>query len=170
MGMFDTVYTELTCPFCGHEYKYSPPSYENAKATLDSYRKRLEQDAKEPRSKFSDFQFFGKTPAEIQLQIEASNSDGAIQEHVHRKDWGLAEVQTKDWECSLESYFVGDLVDYARYGHYFIPSMIWCKGCCVDKNGQPNGHVSVWIEMDNHIIKNVLTKNPETDEPERETW
>ncbi len=170
MGMFDSVYTELTCPFCGYQYKYTPPSYAEAKKSLDKYHDNLVKDAKEPRSKWSDFQFFGKSPDEIKVLIEHSNSDEAIQKYIDGKYWGLAEVQTKDWECSLESFFVGDLVEYARYGHYFIPSMIFCKGCCVDKNGQPNGHVNVWIEMDNHIIKNVLTKNPETGEPERETW
>jgi hypothetical protein len=74
----------------------------------------------------------------------------------------------------LATYYVGDLVDYARYGHYFIPSMILCGDCCYTDERQykhqPYRSVSVWIEMDNHTIRAVLTKNPETGEPERETW
>jgi hypothetical protein len=27
MGMFDTVYAELDCPFCGRQYRYSPMSW-----------------------------------------------------------------------------------------------------------------------------------------------
>lgn len=30
MGMYDTVYAELDCPFCGRKYRHSPMSWEDA--------------------------------------------------------------------------------------------------------------------------------------------
>ncbi len=172
MGMFDSVLTELICPFCGYHYQYSPPSYADAKAYLDKHRRELEKAYQEPRESLAYRITFlwDETEEQSKARIEASNSESEIQDYIHQKNWGLAEVQTKDWECVLANYYVGDLVEYARYGHYFIPSFIFCKGCCWDAKHQPTRHISVWIEVDNHIIKNVLTHNPETGQPERKTW
>ena len=94
----------------------------------------------------------------------------AAEKYISGKNWGLCEVQTKDFECVLASYYIGDLVEYARYGHYYVPSFIFCKGCCYEGGKLNNHHVNVWIELDNHIIKSVQVKNPETGEPERESW
>lgn len=34
MGMFDIIYTELDCPFCGKQYRYSPLTSQQATQEL----------------------------------------------------------------------------------------------------------------------------------------
>ena len=42
MGMFDTVYAALDCPFCGREYRYTPLSYEQAEQEIKKTKQRLD--------------------------------------------------------------------------------------------------------------------------------
>ena len=38
MGMYDTVYAELDCPFCGRQYRYSPMSWEDAEREVKRHK------------------------------------------------------------------------------------------------------------------------------------
>lgn len=170
MGMFDSCYFELTCPFCGYEYKYSPPTYDKAKADLDKWRVDAEDDyTNTTKSPFNKWRFLGMSPEEVKIYLENMNSDEAVRKYISGKQWGLCEVQTKEFESTLANYFIGDLAGYAHYGHYFVSEGFLCKGCCYNAS-QPYREVSCWIEMDSHIIKAALVNNPETDKPERREW
>jgi hypothetical protein len=39
MGMFDTVYAALDCPFCGRTYRHTPLSHEQAAEEIKKYKK-----------------------------------------------------------------------------------------------------------------------------------
>lgn len=38
MGMFDTIYAELDCPYCGKEYHYSPMTLEQAEKEIAEHK------------------------------------------------------------------------------------------------------------------------------------
>lgn len=169
MGMFDVIYSELTCPFCGHEYKYSPPSYEKAKADLDGWRKSADETVANKDSFAYKMWYAGLSEEEIQAKLQGMNSDDAIQTYINKKVWGLCEVQTKEFECLMSDYFIGDLVEYAHYGKYYVAEGFACNGCRTVDN-QHIGRVGCWIEIDEHRITKVLTFNPETGKAERYNW
>ena len=45
MGMYDTVYAELDCPFCGRQYRYTPLTQAEAVKEIQEY-KQLQMEAR----------------------------------------------------------------------------------------------------------------------------
>ena len=87
-----------------------------------------------------------------------------IEAHRTERSLGLAEIQTKEFECVLEQFYVGDEVP--KYsGHYFIPEEFKCDGC---SRADESVYVKVWLEVEDRKLKAVLTCDPETGEPARE--
>ena len=170
MGMFDTVYAALNCPFCGKEYCYTPLSLEQAEREI----KKTKQDQIEARQKFLQ----GEKQS-LQLQEIWARQDGYddidawidqldAPEHIEayrtRPSLGLAEIQTKEFESVLEEFYIDDEVP-KYFGHYFIPASFHCEGCSTPENSV---YVCVWIEIKARKIKAVLTQDPETNEPTRQ--
>ena len=170
MGMFDTVYAALECPFCGRKYHYTPLSYEQAEQEI----KKTKQDQIEARQKFLK----GKKQS-LQLQEIWSRQDGFedvdawidqldapvhIEVHRTRPSLGMAEIQIKEFENIMEEYYIGD--DVPKYfGHYFIPASFHCKGCSTPEK---RVYVRVWLEIKARKLIAVRTRDPETDEPSRQ--
>lgn len=76
----------------------------------------------------------------------------------------MAEIQTKEFECVLETFYVGDEVP--KYsGHYFIPEEFECDGC---STADEHVYVKVWLEIEERKLKAVLTYDSETGKPSRE--
>lgn len=180
MGMFDTIYAELVCPFCGRLYRHTPLSWEQAKRECEEHKERElkhTQPSDNPWDEiFRHTQVFraradGFTLREGELErediliwIEQLDSLENIERWRTRKELGLAEIQTKAFDNILEMYFVGDEVP-AHWGHYYIEEGFPCLGCR-EKNERE--YVKAWIEIEDRRIKAVLTHNPETGQPERE--
>lgn len=40
MGMYDTIYAELDCPFCGRQYHDAPLTQEQAEKEIREYNQR----------------------------------------------------------------------------------------------------------------------------------
>ena len=180
MGMFDTIYAELICPFCGRQYRHTPLSLEQAKRECEEHKER-ELNHTQPSDNpwdeiFRHTQVFraradGFTLREGELEredivtwIEQLDSPENIERLRTRKELGLAEIQTKAFDSILGMYFVGDEVP-AYWGHYFIEEGFPCQGCR-EKNERE--YVKAWIEIEDRRIKAVLTHNPETGQPEKE--
>jgi DNA-binding XRE family transcriptional regulator len=180
MGMYDTIYAELVCPFCGRQYRHTPLSWEQAKRECEE-RKEGELKYSQPPDNPWDELFrhtqamraradgFALREGEYEREnilewIEQLDSPENIEHWRTRKELGLADIQTKAFDSILETYFVGDEVP-AHWGHYFIEEGFPCQGCR-EKNERE--YVKVWIEIEDRRIKAVLTHNPETGQPEKD--
>lgn len=170
MGMFDTVYAALDCPFCGREYRYTPLSYEQAEQEI----KETKQGQIETRQKFLQ----GEKPS-LQLQEVWARQDGFdeidtwidqldapdhIEAYRSRPSLGLAEIQTKEFENTMAEYYIGDKVP-KYFGHYFIPATFHCEGCSTPEESV---YVRVWLEIKERKLIAVRTRDPETDELSRQ--
>ena len=181
MGMFDTIYAELVCPFCGRQYRHTPLSWEQAKRECKDWKERELKYTQPSEDRWDEF--FRHTQAmraradgfalregeyereDILEWIEQLDLPENIEGWRTRKELGLAEIQTKAFESILEMYFVGDEVP-AHWGHYFIEEGFSCLGCR-EKNERE--YIKAWIEIEDRKIKAVLTHNPETGQPEKES-
>jgi DNA-binding XRE family transcriptional regulator len=180
MGMFDTIYAELVCPFCGRQYRHTPLSWEQAKRECEEWKKTELKHTQSPdnpwdelfrhtqaiRARADDFTLReGEHEQEdILAWIEQLDSPVNIERWRMRKELGLAEIQTKAFDSILEMFFVGDEVP-AHWGHYFIEEGFPCQSC---REMNEREYVKAWIEIEDRRIKAVLTHNPETGQPERE--
>ena len=180
MGMFDTIYAELVCPFCGRQYRHTPLSWEQAKRECEEWKERELKHTQPSEDRWDEF--FRHTQAmraradgfalregeyereDILEWIEQLDSPENIERWRTRKELGLAEIQTIAFDSILEMYFVGDEVP-AHWGHYFIEEGFPCLGCR-EKNERE--YIKAWIEIEDRQIKAVLTHNPETGQPEKE--
>lgn len=180
MGMFDTIYAELICPFCGRQYRHTPLSWEQAKRECEERKEGELKYAQPPDNPWDEL--FRHTQAmraradgypvregkyeqeDILAWIEQLDSPENIDRWRTRKELGLAEIQTKAFDSILEMYFVGDAVP-ANWGHYFIEEGFPCQGC---REMNEREYVKAWIEIEDRRIKAVLAHNPETGQPERE--
>jgi len=180
MGMFDTIYAKLDCPFCGRQYRHTPLSLEQAKRECEEWKERELKHTQPSENRWDEF--FRHTQAmraradgytvregehekeDILAWVEQLDSSEKIERWRTRKELGLAEIQTKAFESVLEAYFLGDEVP-AHWGHYYIEEAFPCKGC---KQNNEREYVKAWIEVEDRRIKAVLTYNPETGQPEKE--
>jgi hypothetical protein len=180
MGMFDTIYAELVCPFCGRQYRHTPLSWEQAKRECEERKEGELKHTQPPDNPWDEL--FRHTQAfraradgftvregayereDILAWIEQLDSPENIERWRTRKELGLAEIQTKAFDSILETYFVGDELP-AHWGHYYIEEGFPCQGCR-EKNERE--YVKAWIEIEDRRIKAVLTHNPETGQPEKE--
>ena len=65
------------------------------------------------------------------------------------------EIQTKDLDCTLAVYRIGDFVEPPRFGHYFIEG-VWNCGCTGDSL-----HLNTcYIELLHGMIIGVHTRKP----------
>jgi DNA-binding XRE family transcriptional regulator len=180
MGMFDTIYAELVCPFCGRQYRHTPLSWEQAKRECEERKAREQKHTQPPDNRWDEL--FRHTQGlrarldgypvregkyereDILAWIEQLDSPENIERWRTRKELGLADIQTKAFDSILEMYFVGDEVP-AHWGHYIIEEGFPCQGC---REKDEREYVKVWIEIEDRRIKAVLTHNPETGQPEKE--
>ena len=89
-----------------------------------------------------------------------------IEAHRTERSLGLAEIPTKEFECVLETFYVGDEVP--KYsGYYFIPESFECDGCSTTNE---RVYVNVWLDIEERKLKSVLTHDPETGKPSREIF
>jgi DNA-binding XRE family transcriptional regulator len=102
---------------------------------------------------------------DILAWIELLDSPENIERWRTRKELGLAEIQTKALDSILEMYFVGDAV-LAHWGHYFIEEGFPSHDC---REKIEKEYVKVWIKIEDRRIKTILTHNPETGQPEKES-
>ena len=169
MGMYDTVYAELDCPFCGRQYRHSPMSWEDAERGA----KRQKEWEIKSRQKFLRGEkafylqdFWAKRDGfdDIDVWIAQLDSPDNIEAHRTARALGLAEIQTKQFECLLESFYRGDKVP-GYSGHYFIPEEFQCDGCSTTDR---HVYVKVWLEIEERKLKAMLTHDPETGKPSRE--
>jgi hypothetical protein len=171
MGMYDTVYAELTCPFCGKEYRHSPLTMEQAKKEIAEHKEdqiKNRQDFLAGNTKFYFQDIWARQAGfdNVDAWIEQLDSPEKIEACRTERTLGLAEIQTKEFESSMDSFFVGDEVP--KYGgHYFIPEDFKCEGC---SSKSESVYVKVWLEIEDRKLKAVYTRNPETNEPEREVF
>ena len=171
MGMYDTVYAELDCPFCGRQYRHTPLTQEQAEKEIRKYKQRqieTRQDFLRDEKKFYLQEFWAKRDGfeDIDAWIEQLDTLDKIEAHRTERSLGLAEIQTKQFENLLDEFYVGDEVP--KYsGHYFIPEDFKCGGCSTSNESV---HVKVWLEIEDRKLKAVLTSDPETGEPAREVW
>jgi hypothetical protein len=169
MGMYDTVYAQLDCPFCGRQYRYSPMSWEEAKREIKRHKQwqiESRQAFLRGEKRFYLQDFWAKRDGfdDIDTWIDQLDTPDKIEAQRIERSLGLAEIQTKEFECVLETFYVGDEVPkYA--GHYFIPEDFKCEGC---STADTSVYVKVWLEIENRRLKAVLTCDPETGELARE--
>ena len=103
---------------------------------------------------------------DIDAWIAQLDSPEKIEAYRTNKTLGLAEIQTKEFENTMTSFFIGDEVP--KYsGHYFIPESFHCDGCSTKTESV---YVKVWIEIEDRKLKAVYTRNPETNETEQEIF
>jgi len=170
MGMFDTVYAELDCPFCGRQYRYSPMSWEEAEREVRQHKQwqvESRRDFLRGEKRFYLQDFWAKQDGfdDVDAWIAQLDAPDKIEAHRTRRHLGLAEIQTKEFENVLEEFYVGDEVP--KYsGHYFISEDFKCAGC---SSADESVYVKVWLEIEERKLKAVLTRDPETGEPARET-
>lgn len=167
--MFDTVYAELDCPFCGRQYRHDPLTYEQAeKEVRESKQRQIQsrQDYLRGERRFYLQDFWAKRDGfdDIDAWIEQLDTPDKIEAHRVEPSRGLAEIQTKQFENVMDNFFVGDEVPQYS-GHYFIREDFKCAGCSSEDESV---YVNVWFEIEGRKLKAVLTRSPETGEPERE--
>ena len=172
MGMFDTVYAELDCPFCGRRYHYQPMSWEEAEKKV---KKNIQRQF-ETRQKILQ----GERPLLVSQELWASFDDFTdvdawiaqldslenIEKYRTERNLGLAEIQTKEFDCIMQAFYVGDAVG-KYYGHYYIQEDFICGGC---SNKEESVWVHVWLEIEERKLKAVLVRNPETGQPEKNAF
>ena len=173
MSMFDTIYAELDCPFCGKQYRYSPMNWEEAEQeTKDHKQSQLEYRGEEQKGERPMLSILQPAWArrdgfdDVDVWIKQLDMPENIEAYRTRKHLGLAEIQTKAFECVMREYFISDEVP-AYPGHYFIPEAFHCIGC---SNEDDYVFVKVWIEIENLRVKAVHTYNPETGDPEKASF
>jgi hypothetical protein len=170
MGMFDTIYAELDCPFCGRQYRHSPMSWEKAEREVKDHKQREIKSRQRHLHGEKEFPYMQDHWAkrdgfdDIDAWIEQLDTPDKIETRRTRRHLGLAEIQTKQFENVLAEFFVGDEVPQYS-GHYFIREDFKCEGCSSENESV---YVNVWFDIEGHRLKAVLTRNPETGEPERE--
>lgn len=167
--MYDTIYTELNCPFCGRQYRHSPMSWEEAECEVKRHKQsqvESRQDFLRGEKGFYLQDFWAKRDGfdDIDAWIEQLDTPDKIEAHRTRRHLGLAEIQTKQFDNVLDEFFVGDEIPQYS-GHYFIREDFKCDGCSSENESV---YVNVWFEIEEHKLKAILTRNPETGEPERE--
>jgi hypothetical protein len=169
MGMYDTVYAELDCPFCDRQYRYSPMSWEDAEREVKHHKEwQIESRQKflhgEKAFYLQDFWAKREGFDDIDTWIDELDTPDRIEAHRTERSLGLAEIPIKEFECVLETFYVGD--DVPKYsGHYFIPEAFECDGC---STADERVYVKVWLEIEERKLKAVLTHDPETGKPSRE--
>jgi hypothetical protein len=169
MGMFDTVYTELECPFCSRPYRYTPMAWEEAECEVKKHKQwALETRQKHLRGEEYPFSLQASWAKQdgfddVDAWIAQLDAPEHIEAYRTRRHLGLAEIQTKEFESVLEAFYIGDEVP--KYsGHYFIPEDFICAGCSTKDEIV---FVDVWLEIDERRLKAVLVRDPETGEPGR---
>lgn len=168
--MFDTVYAELDCPFCGRRYRHSPLTQEQAEKEVREFKQReirSRQDFLRGDTRLYLQDFWAKRDGfdHIDAWIEQLDTPDKVEAHRIRRSLGLAEIQTKEFENVLESIYIGDEVP--KYsGHYYIPEEFKCAGCSTPDE---NVYIKVWLEIEERKLKSVLTFDPETGQPARES-
>ena len=169
MGMYDTVYAELDCPFCGRKYRHSPMSWEDAEREAKRHKEweiKSRQKFLRGEKAFYLQDFWAKRDGfdDIDVWIAQLDSPDKIEAQRTARSLGLAKIQTKEFECVMETFYVGDEVP--KYsGHYFIPEEFECDGC---STATEHVYVKVWLEIEERKLKAVLTHDPETGKPARE--
>jgi uncharacterized Zn-finger protein len=172
MGMYDTVYAELDCPFCGKQYRYTPLTQAEAMKEIQEHKQeQIEARLRHLNNKKEVLymqDYWAKLDGfdEVDAWIEQLDTSENIEEYRTRPYLGLAEIQTKEFENLLEKFYVGDEVP-KYFGHYFIAADFQCDGCSTSGN---RVFVKVWLEIENRKLKAVLTYDPETDQPAREVF
>jgi len=170
MGMYDTVYAELDCPFCGRQYRYQPKSWEEAEKEV----KENKQYQLETRQKI----IHGEHPLLAPQELWASMDDYSdvdawiaqldsvenIEKYRTQPTLGLAEIQTKEFESIMQDYFIGDTVP-KYFGHYYLSDSFLCGGCSTKEEMV---WVTVWLEIEERRLKAVLVRSPETSQPGKE--
>ena len=116
MGMFDTVYAALDCPFCGRKYRYTPISYEQAEREI----KKTKQEQIASRQKFLQSkkrslqlqEIWARQDGydDIEVWIDQLDTPDHIEAYRARPSLGLAEIQTKEFENTMAEYTIGDKV------------------------------------------------------------
>ena len=161
--MFDTVYAELDCPFCGYMFRHTSMTWEAAEAEVRARKQfQTKERERELRSKanFRLQSLWAEKDGfeDIDAWIAQLDQPQHIESYRTRKTLGLAEIQTRAFECQLESYFADDEIP-SHPGHYFIPEEYECPDC---STAQEMVMVKVWIEIKDHHIRGILTSDPET--------
>lgn len=164
MGMFDTIYAELDCPFCGYQFRYAPMTWEAAEAEVRANKQFQIEERKRELDGSAAFKlqsFWAKEDGyeDIDAWIEQLDRPEHIESHRMRKMMGLADIQTKAFERLMDDFYVGDAVPTTYPGHYYIPEEYECPGCSTENEMV---FVKVWIEIQDHHIYRVLTHDPET--------
>ena len=170
MGMFDTIFAALVCPFCGRCYHHAPLSLEQAVQEIKEYKQRQIETRQEYLQDGVKFLYLQDLWAKqdgfdnVEAWIDQLDTPARVEAYRTRPFLGLAEIQTKEFDNVLAEYYVGDEVP--KYsGHYFIPASFKCAGCSTPGE---NVYVSVWLEIGERKLKAVLTHDPETNEPARQ--
>ncbi|MDP3185973.1 MAG: hypothetical protein Q8M58_11930 [Anaerolineales bacterium] len=170
--MFDTVYAELDCPFCGRQYRYTPMTWEDAESKMKQHKQwEVESRQRHLRGEkvlFSMQEYWAERDGfdDVDAWIAQLDTPDKIEAHRTRRQLGLAEIQTKEFDCVLAEFYVGDEVP-KYFGHYFIPEDFKCAGCStVDESV----YVKVWLEIEERKLKAVLTHDPQTGEPAQEIF
>ena len=174
--MYDTIYAELDCPFCGRQYRHTPLTWEQARSECQEHKEREQQYMQRSENPLDELlrrtQAFrarssgfvlreGEHEGEAtQAWIDQLDFPENIERWRTRKELGLAEIQTKAFESIMNTYFVGDEIP-AHWGHYYVQEIFACQGC---SQSEKPGYVKVWIEIENRRIKAVLTRSPESGE------
>lgn len=101
MGMFDIVYAELDCPFCGKAYRHTPLSYAQAARDIKEHK----QHQVDSRQKFlqgedqilymQDFWAEQNGFENVEAWLEQLDSPQNIEAYRMRHHLGLAEIQIK---------------------------------------------------------------------------
>jgi hypothetical protein len=101
---------------------------------------------------------------DIDIWIEQLDMPDKIEAYRTALSVELAKIQTKEFECMLETFYVGDEVP--KYsGPYFIPEEFECDGC---STADEHVYVKVWLEIEERKLKAVLTYDHETGKPSQE--
>lgn len=171
MGMFDTVYAELDCPFCGRQSRHAPLTQEQAEKEVREYKQRQVESRqgflrREKRFHLQDYWAKRDGFDDIDAWVEQLDTPDKIEVHRTQRSLGLAEIQTKQFENLMTMFYVGDEVPQYS-GHYFIPEDFQCDGC---SSAEEYVYVKVWLEIEERKLKAVLTRDPETGEPARESF
>jgi uncharacterized protein (DUF433 family) len=158
MGMFDTIYAELVCPFCGWQYRHTPLSWEQAKRECEERKEGELKYAQPPDNPWDQLirhtqalqaRADGYTVEEgkhEQEDILAWNEQLDSPKNIERwrtcKELGLAEIQTEAFDSILGIYPV-------HWGHYFIEEGFPYQGCR-EKNARE--YVKAWIEINPQVM------------------
>jgi hypothetical protein len=170
MGYYDTIFAELDCPFCGKQYRHTPVTREKAeKLAKQNKQKKIDllQDHKKSYTCNYNVQELWADDegySDVELWIAQLDSSENIEKCRTFPSLGLAEIPIEEWGGKLKAYYVGDRINQ-YWGHYFIQESFACDGCRIAK--QPE-KIHIWLEIEDRILKAVLTYNPETGQPEKE--